>query len=123
MNIQEIASAVQAGALTVAFLYLVWQAPNMLRSWIASKKELALIEEEKEVKVNKHWAEERSLDRQARHDANTKFQEILAEVILEHKQSSDKINETLSDLRVTMQSLCRYQLPMRPQPRQQGDKV
>lgn len=87
MNIMEVIAAAQGCAISIGFLYLVWQAPALLSAWASIQRE-----------AEQFRSIEREKDRTARHDAANVMMQAIAEINAGHKD----------DLRSVCESICRF---------------
>ena len=79
MSITEIGNIVQNGAIVVAFLFLTFQAPSLYGRWLASQKSLAEMANVEAEKTRHFHADERKLDRDARHTQANQFTSSISE--------------------------------------------
>lgn len=95
-TISEMISGAQSCAISIAFLYLVFQARPLLGTWAAHKKELTEI-----------LALERARDQDKRHEAANKFSEIISQMFFRDEARTEKIVTAIHDLRVASEHFCR----------------
>lgn len=109
MSLPEIIAAAQSGVLSIAFLYLVWSGPQIIRNIAAARKELRQAEAETVERDRKWYAAEREADRAARHAAIDKFSLVIHDEIIERTKDTDKLLTGMAQLREALQSVCKYE--------------
>lgn len=95
--------------LSIAFLYLVWSGPMIIRNIAAARKELRQAEAETVERDRKWYAAEREADRESRHAAIDKFSAVIHDEIIERNKDTDKLLTGLAQLRDALQAVCKYE--------------
>lgn len=119
MNLQDYVGVAQSAAITVVFLFLSYKAPGIIDkfwAWREKQDERDLLEAEKirqhensiQEKQNLHVTTERNADRAARHDTTDSFNKAILEIMESHERTNVKRDEVLTELRVALESFCRY---------------
>ncbi len=119
MTVNEMIAAGQSGVLSVAFLYFIYKLPNMLREHAKAKKEQQkadsdekdrerIFQSEEREKERMFQAEERKLDREARHETSDNFNKTVTQIVVAHKESTDRLAAALSDVKIATERICRF---------------
>lgn len=98
MNAMEIIAAVQGGVLSVAFLFIAFNLPKMIREHQTGKAKERQEEYAEDAKIREYQSQERAADRLARHEMAAITSKSIAELTV-----------AIYEMKGLHEKMCKYQ--------------